>query len=316
MRIIEIASGSAQVRIVPELGCAITAFTVRETPILRPTPDAALVERDVRRTACYPLIPYSNRIRDARLRFAGHDYVLARNFGASPHAIHGVGWQRPWSVDDVSAQRARLSLHHDARGDAAAAWPWPFSATQAFHLTESLRADGTMSVMLVVTLTLANIGAESFPFGLGWHPFFPKGAATRLAFSADFVWRNDATQLPQQRIPIPDEWRFEPPRALDTITLDNVFTGWHGAATIDDPAREITTTLRADSACAFVVVYAPPGRDFVAVEPVTHETDAFNRAAAGASATGMRILAPGAAFSCTMRIAAAASAGPVSSRTP
>jgi aldose 1-epimerase len=91
MRIIEIASGSAQVRIVPELGCAITAFSVRETPILRPTPDAALVERDVRRTACYPLIPYSNRIRDARLRFAGHDYVLARNFGASPHAIHGVG---------------------------------------------------------------------------------------------------------------------------------------------------------------------------------------------------------------------------------
>jgi hypothetical protein len=30
----------------------------------------------------------------------------------------------------------------------------------------------------------------------------------------------------------------------------------------------------------------------------------------------MRILPPGAAFSCTMRIAAAASAGPVSSRTP
>ena len=165
-----------------------------------------------------------------------------------------------------------------------------------------------MSAVLVVTLTLANIGVESFPFGLGWHPFFPKAAATRLAFGADVVWRNDATQLPVERIAVPDEWRFDPPRALDAIALDNVFTGWRGAATVSDSAREIATTLSADRACAFVVVYAPPGRDFVAVEPVTHETDAFNRAAAGASATGMRMLPPGAAFSCTMRIAAAASA--------
>jgi aldose 1-epimerase len=316
MRIIEIASGSAQVRIAPELGGAITAFTASDTPILRPTPDAVLVARDVRRTACYPLIPYSNRIRNAHLRFAGRDYVLIRNFGTSPHAIHGVGWQRPWTVDEASAQHALLSLRHDARGDAAGAWPWPFHATQAFHLAEAARADATVSAVLVVTLTLANIGVESFPFGLGWHPFFPKTPATRLAFGADFVWRNDATQMPEERIRIPDKWRFDPSRALDAITLDNVFTGWRGAATVSDSARELTTTLRADRACSFVVVYAPPGSDFVAVEPVTHETDAFNRAAAGASGTGMRILPPGAAFSCTMRIAAAASAGPVSSRTP
>jgi aldose 1-epimerase len=49
-------------------------------------------------------------------------------------------------------------------------------------------------------------------------------------------------------------------------------------------------------------VYAPPGRGFVAVEPVTHQTDAFNRAAAGAPDTGTRILAPGQSFSCTMRL--------------
>lgn len=316
MRIIEMASGSAQVRIAPELGGAITAFTVRDTPILRPTPDAVLVARDVRRTACYPLIPYSNRIRDARLRFAGRDYALARNFGTSPHAIHGVGWQRAWSVDEVSAQHARLSLHHDVQGDNLAAWPWPFRATQAFHLTEATTASGTAAAVLVVTLTLTNIGAESFPFGLGWHPHFPKDAATWLALRADFVWRNDAAQLPQERIAIPEEWRFDPPRALDAIALDNVFTGWRGTATVSDSGREIATTLSADRACAFVVVYAPPGRDFVAIEPVTHETDAFNRAAAGASATGMRILPPGAAFSCTMRIAATASARPISSHTP
>ena len=115
MRIIEMASGSAQVRIAPAVGGAIAAFTVRDTPMLRPTPAAALVARDVRRTACYPLVPYSNRIATRGLRFGGHDYALARNFGDHPHAIHGVGWQRPWTVDDASsATSALLALEHDA----------------------------------------------------------------------------------------------------------------------------------------------------------------------------------------------------------
>jgi aldose 1-epimerase len=119
------------------------------------------------------------------------------------------------------------------------------------------------------------------------------------------VWRNDATQLPQSLVAVPPQWRFDPPRALDALALDNVFTGWNGRATIVDDARGMALAIDADRALAFAVVYAPADGDFVAFEPVTHETDAFNRSAAGAVGTGTRILPPGAAFSCTMRIAVA-----------
>jgi aldose 1-epimerase len=74
------------------------------------------------------------------------------------------------------------------------------------------------------------------------------------------------------------------------------------------------TAIEADSTCERLVVYAPAGCDFVAVEPVTHETDAFNRTATGAQGTGMRMLAPGAAYSCTMRIAATVNAASVGVR--
>ena len=60
--------------------------------------------------------------------------------------------------------------------------------------------------------------------------------------------------------------------------------------------------MRADRAAGFLVVYAPEGRDFLALEPVTHMTDAFNRAARGERGTGTRALRPGGAFSCTMEI--------------
>jgi galactose mutarotase-like enzyme len=66
------------------------------------------------------------------------------------------------------------------------------------------------------------------------------------------------------------------------------------------------TPLAAVRACRFLLVYAPHGSDFIALEHVTHETDAFNRHAQGEASTGFRTLAPGAAFSCTMRIAASA----------
>jgi len=315
MHVLELTTPAATVRIVPELGGAIGSFEAGGKPILRPTPAEALADRDVLRAGCYPLVPYSNRIRDAELHFAGRTYALARNFGRHPHAIHGVGWQRAWSVVDASNRRVRLALHHDARGASAHAWPWPFRATQTFHLADVASGDDGPNTMLVMTLTLTNAGTAPFPFGLGFHPFFPKDENTRLGFHAERVWQNDATQLPRSLVDIPPQWRFDPPRPLDAIALDNVFTGWAGRAGVVDDACGIT--IDADAALAFAVVYTPPDGDFVAFEPVTHETDAFNRSAAGAVGTGMRILPPGAAFSCTMRIAAktfASAASPDSAR--
>jgi aldose 1-epimerase len=85
-------------------------------------------------------------------------------------------------------------------------------------------------------------------------------------------------------------------------TLDNVFTGFTGVARLDDAQRNLAVTVEGDTSTTFLVVFIPPGRDFLALEPVTHMTDAFNRAARGESGTGTRMLPPGGAFSCTMRI--------------
>jgi len=301
---LEIANGSgAACRIAPELGGAIVAFASRGRAILRPTPESALADRNVRATSCYPLVPYSNRIANARLCFAGREYALARNFGDHPHAIHGVGWQRAWHVLEATSHRARLALVHDAHGVNATAWPWPFGATLTFELPEP---KDDRSAVLVATLTITNTGASAFPFGLGFHPFFPRDARTEAGFVAAAVYENDATQLPLRRVAIPPAWQFDPPRPSSGIALDNVFTGWRGAATLADLQPGLATALAADRACRYLVVYAPRDAPFIALEPVTHETDAFNRHARGSADTGFRTLSPGRSFSCTMRIAASA----------
>jgi aldose 1-epimerase len=300
MAALELVEGTARVALLHDVGGAIAAFTWRGRDVLRPMPAEAIAAGNVRLAACYPLVPYSNRIRDARLRFEGTAHELVRNFGDHPHAIHGVGWQRAWRIERASGASACLRYAHDPRGDDARAWPWPFTATQAFAL------DGDAAgARLDVTLTIVNTGATAFPFGLGWHPFFPRDAATTLRFDARDVALNDATQLPVRRVAATGMWSFAAARDLGRATIDNVFAGWRGRADLA-AADGTTTTLAADSACDRLVVYAPEGCDFIAVEPVTHDTDAFNGAADGEPDTGMRTLRPGQAFSCTMRIAVAA----------
>lgn len=293
---VEIAAGDAELGVAPAIGAAIRRFDHRGRPVMRPTPDDAV---EVGRFACYPLVPYSNRIRAATLRFADHDHALARNFGSHPHAIHGVGWQRPWDLRAAAADTVQLALTHRATdAPARAAWPWSFEAEQTLHLAP--RDEG---VVLTATLTIVNRDAVPFPFGLGFHPYFPKHPGSRLRFAAAGMWHTDATIVPTTlATPLPPELRFEPARSLDGIVLDNVFTGWTGIAELAHPGERPPITIEADASCGRLVVYAPSGRDFVAIEPVTHDTDAFNRAAGGAADTGMRVLAPGQAFSCTMRV--------------
>ena len=299
--LLELAAADARVVLAPHVGGAIASLAWRGRDVLRPGSADALAASDVRALACYPLVPYSNRIADARFAFGGRTYVLARNFGEHPHAIHGVGWQRAWSVDASTQDSARLTLVHDATdADARSAWPWSFRATQAFAL--SARADG--SATLQVTLTLESSAQEPFPFGLGWHPYFTKAADARLQFLASSVWLNGPTQLPLERAPIPPAWRFDTARAADGVVLDQVFNDWTGKATLAQEGA-MRFTLEADRACDRLVVYAPQGREFVCLEPVTHETDAFNRTARGAVNTGMRVLGPAEAFSCTMRLTVA-----------
>src|SRR5262245_33806884 len=150
---LSLAAGTAQVTIAPEAGGAIAAFTVGGVDVLRPTPASQQAARNVRAHASYPLVPYSNRIAHARLRFAGRDFELDRNFGDHPHSIHGVGWQRPWRVATRDDAAVLLELDHDTNGNEARAWPWPFRAAQSF----SLRVRNGVTA-LTVKLSLANVG--------------------------------------------------------------------------------------------------------------------------------------------------------------
>jgi len=281
--ILTLRAGELTLELAPSLGGAIVAFRRGAVDLMRPTTPENLSTGAVRQFASWPLVPWSNRIRGGRFAWRGRNIQLPVD-AADPHAIHGIGWRRPWSARDASESAVCLVLRHP--GDAA--WPFAFEAQQCF----ALGADG-----FELWMSVTNTGAEPMPAGLGHHPYFPRDARTTLQFSAAEAFENDADVMPLRRVKTPAALDFSTPRAPDRTPFDTAFAGWTRPVRIGWPQHRLAIAIDADAIYSRLVVYVPPGRPFLAAEPVTHDTDALNRT----GDTGLATLAPGDSLAGSMR---------------
>ena len=273
---VELHAGALRLALRPDLGGCIAGLWHGELPVMRCTEPGALTTSHA--SACYPLVPYSNRIGYRRFSWQGRDYTTQANYKDNPHSLHGVGWLRPWAVESQRDDDAVLQLLHPGDAD----WPFAFEARQAFSLTPG---------GLNVGLSIVNTDPRAQPVGLGWHPYFPKRGQSHLKADLSSRWDSDpATQLPTQRVPQPGI----DGRVAD-LDFDHCFEGWQGAALLDDERLH----LRLTSSLHTLVVYTPPTRDYYCVEPVSHVSNAIQ--SANPAAHGLRTLQPGERFEAWMK---------------
>ncbi len=142
-RLIALASGTMRVLVAPHVGGAIAAYyeVAAAGPVhwLRPATEAALAERDPLRMASFPLLPYCNRIRDARFEFDGRTVDLAGDGNRFAHALHGHAWRRPWRVGARTASSVELHFEHEPDPHAPGDWPFRYRAMQRIELARRTR---------------------------------------------------------------------------------------------------------------------------------------------------------------------------------
>ncbi|MCP5270576.1 MAG: aldose 1-epimerase [Burkholderiaceae bacterium] len=265
--ILELTRGPLRLALRPDLGGCIAGLWFDGLPVLRSTEPAAL-ERS-RLSGCYPLLPYSNRLGYRRFRWHGREYTTQPNFDDNPHSVHGIGWQRAWTVESARADDAVLVLQHAGDAD----WPFAFTARQAVSLTE----EG-----LSLGLSITNTGAAAAPVGLGWHPYFPKRQRSRLHIELTERWDPDGAGLPTRRVP-----QAGIDGDVAHLDFDHCFEGWSGPARV----RDEKLALRLTSSLPYLVVFTPPLKDYYCVEPVSHVSNAIHMAEPAKA--GLRTLMPG-----------------------
>jgi aldose 1-epimerase len=278
---VTLANPQLRLDVAPSLGGGITRFDWRSdgalVPIFRRCRHIA-ADTDPNQLACYPMLPYSNRIG------GGHFGVdVPRNRVAEPLPIHGDGWLAHWQVAETDHDKVRLTLDHsDGK-------PYAYRASQTYALE---------GPSLVITLEVENTGRDALPFGLGIHPFLVRDAQTELSAAAAGLWLQGDDWLPVRHVPAPPAWQFGVAYPLPETIVNHAFTGWSGQAAVVWPKRRLSLTIASDA--DYYVLYTPPGEDFFCFEPVDHPINAVNLPG-GAASHGMTMLARGERLSRSFR---------------
>lgn len=293
-RVVDLESATWRVGILPRSAGAIAYAKVLVDGVwrdlLRPTKGTQLDSP----TACssFPLIPWSNRVAEARLTFAGRTWQLPRT---SPDGTAMHGSVLPFGFEVLERTRDSVRLRLDSRDVVGMGFPWAFSTELAVTLT----ADG-----LSVTTTVTNVDVEAFPAGFGHHPYFvrsltPDCGEPQLEIPVTAGYALESAMAVGEAGPVPARADYSTLRPLGGRFVDDCLTGrMPGPVRIVYPGArvdgsDVEVRITADDVYSHWVVYVPVQRAYFAVEPVTNANGGFALAEQGVPGTGVFVLEPG-----------------------
>lgn len=250
------------------------------------------------------LFPFPNRLLHGQLPFQGTTHQLAKNENTGVHAIHGFTPRAAWRVVDsgTDASSAFVTGEFQISKDAPSTAVWP--------------ADGRLRLTYRLTPVGLRLEAEvdapdgkPMPFGLGYHPYFrlptdaPNVDGYTVQASAGELWELAANMPTGTKTPATGELDFQTGRTLGATVLDHLYTAVRPTGT--DEVASIAVpgggklSIHAGGPWRELLLFTPPHRQAVAIEPYTCATDAANLEAKGLSA-GWRVLAPGERFAAAV----------------
>jgi aldose 1-epimerase len=251
------------------------------------------------------LFPFPGRIPGTAFLWDGQQYPLEAGDGRG-NAIHGFVLNRPWRVTAQDGQSVTGQFHASIDDPSLLkCWPADFCITVRYTLTGD---------SLETWIQIENPDQRPLPCGLGTHPYFrlPLGGkeANDCAIQLPVAGRWELSDMLPTGVKssLADAAAYQAGRAFGELTLDDVFTdllreGPWCTARILDPDSGTRLEVAFDDAFRECVVYTPPHREAICIEPYTCVPSAAELQSRNID-SGLRVLAPGASFEArvTMRV--------------
>ena len=306
-------SGSTA-QIAPHLGFNCFAFqshvVERIVDVLDSSPNFAAGAEKPSHHGIPLLFPFPNRIRGGQFTWDGREYRMTSQqvaFDPTGNAIHGFCLDRPWRVtdqgDDFVTGEFQLSRDAPKRREL---WPADFVIEVRYKVrAASLRAE----------IRVANPDDRPLPWGFGTHPYFkvplgPESVASRclIQVPAAEMWELTNCLPTGRRQGVSEDKDLREGEYFGTVKLDDVLTGLQPVGNIVecliiDEQEGLQIAQRFPTDFRELVVYTPPDRNAVCLEPYTCVTDAVNVEAQGID-SGWRVLNPGEEFRTWIEIEA------------
>ncbi len=288
---VAIAAGELEATFLPELGMLGTSLRRNNDEFLA-LPGGVAAYREGHQTGLPLLAPWGNRLDGWSYRVDGVAVDLA---GLALHTdgnglpIHGTMTAAAgWEVVAHEPGRLRARFDYGARPDLLAAFPFP----------HELEVDAVAEAgALRVATTLRSTSDRAVPVAFAWHPYLRLPGADRSRWRLRLPAREhcelDAGGIPTGRS-TPEPAESEP---VGDRTFDDLYAlGEDRSLGIE--TNEHRVTVQYEERYPYAQVFAPPGGDFVCLEPMTATTNAL--------VTGScPLVAPGDAFTARFSVVVA-----------
>jgi len=273
MEIIEISNnnGSTVAKIAPAFGFNLFSILVQETELLWTDPKFLEGNASPSGSGTPILFPFPGRLRGRTYSFGGTDYHISSDDGLG-NAIHGFVLNRAWRV--VSSTGDRVTGEFQASRDAPEVldqWPSDFLIRCSYFAVD----DG-----IEAEYEFSNPGESELPCGFGTHAYFrvPVGMGSAessiVTCAVSERWSLKDMLATGEVTEVSEDEALSSGALFGNLTMDDVFSGiqflnGRATATIFNSETNRKLVYTWDEACEFCVMYTPPHREAICMEPYT-----------------------------------------------
>ncbi len=240
------------------------------------------------------LYPTPCRVPAGVFSFRGREFRFPINRGENH--IHGLVRDIPWGYDtpEVGDGAVTFTCRMEFAPGSTVYGYFPIEHT--LELTYVLDGEG-----LKISYHLVNRDSEPLPYGFGLHPYW------NIPGSREDVYLtvlNDSTMdldgfIPSGGLKAVEGTHLDlrVARPMSQVEMDDIYfpASPTAPATLEWRKEDVKLTLTHSPEFTHLIVYAPPGEDFVCVENMTAAPNAHNLFAGGHErVSGLRVVPPGA----------------------
>ena len=230
------------------------------------------------------LFPFANRIKGGTYQFKGKTYQLPCNEPNANNAIHGLVYNKAFSLEAIEQRTDRAKVGFSYTED---------NPPEGFPFTYRIKVSYTLTASaLALKVKVYNTGEHAFPFNLGWHPYFcvDNFETSYLNFDShkEVIFDDDMITTGIADATLPNPYMLKGKNLDDCFVLEDKTVDFH------NNGHKISIEGKPKS--KYLQLYAPPGEDRLAIEPMTGISDSFNHK------RGVYILKPGQEKSETWKV--------------
>ena len=243
------------------------------------------------------LFPFGGRLVGTSFRWRGTEYTVTDGIIENGTAIHGLVLNRPWRVLEQAENRVVGEFHASVDEPALLSqWPSDFRIRLAYQIDPT---------SLTCDITIDNPDDTPLPYGFATHSFFRtplasgEGEVCEVTIPASATWVLGENAVPTGEIrPVDESNDLHDGAAIAGRQFNTVYTDLaenedgEVVCLVHDPAADRSVRITSSGDFREVVVWNPPHREAIAIEPYTCVVTAFDVEERGHD-SGLRVLDPG-----------------------